>query len=189
MMIQTLYGLIAVALSMILSLNLLRTTTGAEQRMVLNEVATHVTGIGENLMEHIGNQAFDDNTHEGKAIPQPPVFPLVTSPTMLTAEGAFGNTGDGVDCDHTTPDFYDADCDDIDDFHGMTLTREIEGVSYTATIAVRYVLVDTPDVYSGGVQTYAKEVVITVTSPYLLLGGTPLEVVLARVFSYKRIVT
>lgn len=189
MMTQTLYGLIAVALSMVLSLNLLRTTTSAEQRMVLNEVATHVTGVGENLMEHIGNQAFDDNTHEGKAIPQPPVFPLIVDVAMLTAESGFGNTGDGAACDHATPNFYDADCDDIDDFHGMTLSREIEGVTYTATIAVQYVVADNPGQDSMGAKTYAKEVSITVTSPYLLLGGAPLAVTVARVFSYKRIVS
>ncbi len=178
-MVQTLYGFIAIGLVMLLSLNLLRAATSTEQRMILNEVATQVTGIAVDLMEHLGNKAFDENTDETGI--EPSDFPLVTSPSMLTPD----NGPDWGGC----PSLYDNTCNDIDDFDGMTIERDVEGLAYRAAIEVRYVNETSPNTTSG-VSTYAKEVVITVTTPayrHLLIGGAPLEVRLSRVFAYKRI--
>lgn len=175
-MVQTIYGLLAIMLTMLLSLNLFRITSGAEQRMVLNEMATQVNGIGVDIMEHVGNRWFDENTSEAGITAAD--FPLVTAPAQLTAEGSTEWGG--------CTDFYANTCDDIDDFHGMTLQRSVEGLPYTASITVRYVNPDAPDTPTGS-PSYAKEVIVTIQSPYLKLGDNPLTVTLSRVFAYDRI--
>ena len=155
--------------------------------MVLNEVVTQVTGISVDILEHIGNKFFDESTDETGISPAD--FPLVTFTAELTGEGGFGNTGDGATCDHTN--FYDPDCNDIDDFHGITLNRTVEGIPYTAVVSVDYVDEDNPDTDQDPdlphTRTFAKMVTVTITSPYLLLGNIPLEVKLHRVFTYNRI--
>jgi hypothetical protein len=166
---------------MMLSLNLLRITTGTERQMVLNEVATQVTGFAVDIMEHVGNKWFDEVTDETGVT----IFPLVTSQTQLTASTSFGNVGDGLNCNPA--DFYDPDCNDIDDFHGMTVNRDLDGIPYTATISVRYVREDDPSTVTD--KSFAKEVSVVITSPYLLLGNTPLQVTLTRVYAYNRIIT
>ncbi len=184
-MTQTIYGLIAIMLVMMLALNVMRIVTGTERRMVTNEVATQVRGLAVDVMEHVGNKWFDEAINEEGI--EAWEFPLVTSVNQLTAESGFGNTGDGAACDHTTPNFYDPDCDDIDDFDGMTLDREINGIPFTAAITVQYINPDNPDLPPPGGRTFAKEVVVVISSPFLRLGDDPITVTLRRVFAYNRI--
>ena len=182
-MVQTLYGLIAITLAMMLALNLMRTVTGTQRKMILNEVAMQVTGISVDIMEHLANKSFDENTVEtGVDLSN---LPLVTSANQLTNPGGFGYNQDGGLCD--APNFfYDPDCDDIDDFHGLTLNRTVNGIPYTAEIMVRYVEEDNPSLPAPD-HTFAKEVTVKITSPYLLIGNDPIEATFSRVFAYNRI--
>lgn len=179
-MVQTIYGLTAILIVVMLALNVMRIVTGTERKMVVNEVATQVRGLAVDVMEHVGNKWFDEVTDETDA--EPSDFPLVTASSFLTPESGFGTTGDGIDCTA----FYDPDCNDIDDYDGMTFSRDIEGIPFTATISVQYVDEDDPD-QATGTQTYAKEVVVEVSSPFLLLGNDPITVTLRRTFAYNRI--
>ena len=78
-------------------------------------------------------------------------------------------------------------CEDLDDYDGMVLTRTVDGLPYTLTITVRYVQPLAPNVYSSS-QTFAKEVLVEVESPYLKVGkaGDPLKVPFRRVFTYDK---
>jgi len=186
-MVQTLYGIIALALAMMLALNLMRTITGTQRKMVLNEVATQVTSISVDMMEHLSTKAFDDKTDESGLDLATTTFPIVTTATALTPPSGFGSVAErplpALPCPH--PDFYSVHCDDIDDFDGMTMTRTIDGIPYAAEITVRYVNETDPNQVSS-TQTFAKEVVVEITSPYLRIGSTPISATFSRVFTYHR---
>lgn len=176
-MIQTLYGILAIMLVMFLSLNVVRGTTSTQQKMILNEVGTLLTGIGMDVLDHIERKPFDRATDESKTA-GPPTYPMVTVAAQLTGENT-GEWGTNACAGFLL-------CDDIDDFDGQTVTRDLDGLVYTVEIEVHYVDAAT-FADSGGTKTFAKEVTVTISNPYLTIGDDPLEVAISRVFTYERI--
>lgn len=170
---QTLYSLIALLLVMLLSLNFYQGRNHTQQNMIVNEVLTPFNDLGMELLDHIGRQAFDENTDETKIAE--PTWPIVTSPSGLTAEASFGGC----------TDFWT--CDDIDDFHGLTVNRDLNGLPYTVDISVRYVDELDPDQPTGGAPSYAKEVTLEISTAAIQMGGAPLTVKIGRVYTYDRI--
>jgi hypothetical protein len=182
-MAQTLYGFIALGLVMILSLNTFRIITETQRTMAINEVATQITGVSMEILDHIGNRYFDHQTNPKFVFPKPPTYPYVTGESQLTGPGAaewgVGTSG----CPQGALKAVD-DCDDIDDFDGMVVTRDVDGLNYTATISVQYV--STCTLQPSG-RSFAKEVEVTVVTPDALIGGSQLQVTVSRVFTYNRI--
>jgi hypothetical protein len=170
---QALYGILAMTLIALLSLTVMRAQRATETRIFVNEVATQVTGVGVDILEAIGRMPFDEKTDTTKVF----TFPAVTNPNQLTPQGSseWGNKASF------------AACDDIDDFHGLTVVRNFDGFNYTVTITVRYVNLDTPEIAPGG-QTYAKEVLLNISNPSLYVGSpdNPITVPVRRVFTYQR---
>jgi len=168
---QALYGLLAMALVAILSLTVMRATRSTDNSILVNEMATQASGVGVDVLEAIGRLPFDSKTDTTKVF----TFPTVTSADELTGEGSFGGCASF------------ADCEDIDDFDGLTVTRTLDDFEYDVEIQVRYVSEDSPDVYSGG-NTFAKEVRVQITNPYIFFGdpSNPLTIEMRRVFTYQR---
>lgn len=169
---QALYGILAMALVALLSLTAMQATRSTDNRILVNEVATQASGVGIDVLEAIGSLPFDSKTDTTKVF----VFPAVTSADQLTAEADFGGCIAFVDCE------------DIDDFDGLTFTRDFDGLDFSVTVAVRYVNEVSPDQYTG-TQTYAKEVRLLISNPYVYFTNpsNPLTVEMRRVFSYQRV--
>lgn len=168
---QTLYSLAAMALAMLLAINLYRGVTGTQQSMIVNEVATQLSGVGVDVLEHIGSFPFDSAVDTAKVA----TFPPITSVTDLTDDANFGNGCVQVE-----------NCEDIDDFDGKTIYRIENQMPYTIQVSVQYVEETDPSTASA-VQTFAKEVTVSITNPNLTIGSlnTPFVVEMKRVFTYQ----
>lgn len=168
---QALYGILAMAIVAILSLTVMRASRSTEHSMVLNEVTTQASGVGVDVLEAIGRLPFDSKTDTLKVTK----IPAVESADELTGPGSFGGCASF------------SDCEDIDDFDGLTTTRALDGFEYDVEIDVRYVVEASPGTYSG-VNTFAKEVRVLITNPYIHFGdpSNPLTVEMRRVFTYQR---
>ena len=170
------YAVLAIMLVGIFSMNMHRSMHHSQNKMVVNEIVTELTGAGYDMLEMIGRLPFDEHSDETKKSPL--TYPVITTPGQLTPPGSFGGC--------TAINIEVTACDDIDDFHGIpTFTIDVDGLEYEADVNVRYVLYNDPDTPAGA-QSYAKEVRLTITNPYLLIGGDPLEVNVRRVFTYNR---
>ncbi len=167
---QVFYALIAMLLLALLSLTLQRGTHSAERRQIVNEMTTQLVGVGIDVVEHIGRQPFDSQTDSNKVATVPPV----TNANQLTPKGSFGGCTD-----------YNS-CEDVDDFDGLAITRIVDGLQFDVQIEVNYVDELTPD-NQPGYNTFAKEVRLTISSPYLYITkSTPVSVQIARVIAYDR---
>ena len=155
----------------LLSLTVMQAKRGTDNRILVNEIATQASGAGVDILEAISRFPFDSKTDTLKVF----TFPTVTSASELTAEADFGGATSF------------ADAEDIDDFDGVTLIRLLDGFTYSVGVEVRYVMEAAPDQYSG-TQTFAKEVRLQVTNPYIFFGdaSNPLTIEMRRVFTYQR---
>lgn len=168
---QVFYAIIAIFLLALLSLTVMRSTQRLDSRIYVNEVVTQASGVATGIIETIGRKPFDSKTDTTKVS----TFPAVTSTNQLTSEANFGG------CTNFSL------CEDIDDFNGLVITRLLNGFEFTATITIKYVSPVDPDYYTG-TQTFAKEVLVEITSPYLYVGSrsNPITVPFRRIFSYQK---
>lgn len=168
---QVLYTIGALAMAAVLSYMMLFGVTTTAQRTYRNEILTQLTGVAVEILEDIGSHAFDNRTRED-------LYPeQATDSTEFTAAGAFGGVS-AATCDTS--------CMDIDDFHGLTLTRSREGVDFSVDIAVQYVDANNPT-YAASSKSFAKEVTVVITNPNIYRFNNPdslIQIEISRVFSY-----
>ncbi len=171
---QVFYAIIAMTLIALLSITLQRGTHGAFRKKVVNEVATQLTGVGVDVLENIGRKWFDSQVDTTTI----PIFPPVTDPAQLTPKGGFGGC--------TNYNAPGPACDDVDDYDGMSISRDVDGILYNVDIEVNYVDEANPD-YQPGTNTYAKEVQLDISSPYLYFNdpSNPLTVRMTRIFTHQ----
>lgn len=155
---QTLLALVALMVAMQISLLQQRSILTARLDMVDTEYETVATGAGLDILDYIASKPFDEAT-DGR---------VVTNVAELTPlPFATGGT-------------YEA-AEDIDDFNGIVpfvYNTDFPNVPFTIAIEVRYVEEnDLSQVATS--QTFAKEVLVTLTNPYM-----ERPVTLSRVFSY-----
>ncbi|WP_457651833.1 hypothetical protein [Rhodocaloribacter sp.] len=157
-MSQTLLALVALLITMQISLVNQRSILNARVTMVDNELETIATGAALDILDYIGTKPFDEATATGFVSDAEDLTPL-PFPTGGTYEEA----------------------EDIDDFNGIqtyVYDTDIDDVGFSAEIEVRYV--DEDDITQVSVTpTFSKEVVLTITHPNL-----EQPVVLNRVYSY-----
>lgn len=173
---QAFYGLIAMGIVALLGLTMQRSINGNQQRIVVNEVATDLSGVAIEVLEHVGSKAYDAKTDTNKVT----TFPAVTTYYELT------DPSDGLQWGACNNYLL---CDDVDDFDGMMMTWTKDGLVYDIAIDVEYVDPDNPDVATG--KSFAKSVEVAVTNPYMKIGSsnTPLTINMYRVFTYQRSTT
>lgn len=103
-----------------------------------------------------------------------PTYVTPYNPSELTPAANFGGGG-------CTP--Y-VTCVDLDDYHGKTIVRNLSWFDITTRIEVVYVSVDNPNVETG-TQSYAKEVRVYASSPFLTKVNANLsEIRMARTYTY-----
>ena len=174
-MAQTLYGLIALALVSMLALNLQRGTTNTQQRQIVNEVATQVTGVAGEVFDHIARDSvfFDKYVLDTRFL-----FPKcgrTTSPSVFTPKASF------VPAPRYATSRY------VEGFDSMQVTIDRADIEYVVDIAVDYV--DPVTLAPSATPTFAKEVTLTISSPLLFLKtpSNPVEVTMRRVLEYDRV--
>ncbi|MFO8099470.1 MAG: hypothetical protein R6T83_07605 [Salinibacter sp.] len=175
-MAQTIYGIIALALVSMLALSMHQGTTNTQQRHVLNEVATQVTGVGVEVFEHIGRGgvAFDKFVVDTQT-----TFPTcgrTTTADVFTPEDSFAPAES-----YATSTY-------IEGFDGMTeVAIDRDDIPFEVDIEVAYV--DPVTLAPSAVPTFAKEVTLTISSPFLFIKTpqTPVEVQMQRVFEYDTV--
>ena len=165
---QLIYAVSAVAMAGALSLSVSRGIFASKQLAFRNQMLTQVSGVANEILEDIGSTPFDDRTRPGN-FPAPP-----NSAAELTQLSNFGGN-----CDP------EATCDDIDDFHGKSFSREPGGIPFNVDVSVKYVSEDDPASVETA-PTFAKEVTLTITTPYVYRGTLdhPIKIVISRVFTY-----
>ncbi len=173
-MAQVIYSILGLSIAMLFSMSLNRSIYSNTHRTYTNEVLSQMLGIGEDVLEDVGRRslAFDEAVDEARYV-GPIQYPLVHVAWELTPQSSFGGC------------LVYAACLDLDDFHGMVLTRSVEGLEYEAEISVIYVDELDPMIETGS-QTFSKKVTVTVSSSAIVIGDKPLSVHYSRVFSYER---
>lgn len=172
---QFIYALVALGLSMVLSLTMSNGSRRTAQRMYLNEAVTQLSGVAYDVLEDIERQgvAFDKRTDESR-YSKPIMYPLVRSTSDLTPVEQFGGCTD-----------FDA-CKDLDDFDGLQITRTTQDYNYVINFSVRYVNESTPTEEASS-QTFAKRISATITHPTIVINGNPLTVTISRIVTYHRV--
>jgi hypothetical protein len=157
-MSQTLLALVALLITMQISLVNQRSILNARVTMVDNELETIATGAALDILDYIGTKPFDEATATGFVSDAEDLTPL-----PFPTGGAY------------------EEAEDIDDFNGIqtyVYDTDFDDMSFSAEIEVRYV--DEDDITQVSVTpTFSKEVVLTITHPNL-----EQPIVLNRVYSY-----
>ena len=190
-MSQMIYAILAMALVMVLSLNMQRGVKQTTQGQTLNEAMTPLVGVGTEVLEHIGSTHFDgfnwnyENSRaasdkRGVAIPDPlkPYCGRVAVDEMLSLVSPKDPTGACTSY---------GTCNYIEGFNGLAaFPVQRGGFTYTVnSISVQFV--DPVTQAASLAPTFAKKVTITVSNPYLYLGDDPtntFSLTMSRVFTY-----
>lgn len=196
-MTQTLYGILALGLLMLVMLTLQRGVAGSTATQTVTELTTPVQGVATDAFEHIGRQYFD--RYVAKHVGDPAsaagkTCGRVADPAVFSASagGGFIDSEDGTSAQCSlgaTPTDRFRNCFYVEGFHGLATPAapiEVERDGYTyriEDITVRYV--DEATLAPAGTPTFAKEVALTITHASLRDGsGTPLPLRFQRVFQY-----
>jgi hypothetical protein len=175
-MAQMIYMVAAIMIlaSVVLNVNIRMHST--EDRLMFGELAMDMTGVGNEMFEHIAAMEFDPGTISRMAVPT----------DSLREEANFGS-------EVCEPDNGYQGCFTVSDFHGRSATRakqrQRNNVTYDVEynisgIVVRYVDEDPPHA-PANTQTFAKEVTLTISSPLVAdANGNPLEITMSRTYMY-----
>lgn len=144
-------AIMAMMLTTLFALQQHRHVVQTQLNMVRTEVSTQATGVATDRLEEVGSRAFDEQTKGGTA---------VTAAASLTALANF--TGDAPN-------------DDIDDFHGASVTRlrmgDADTLRYQVQTVVGYANAANLDQVSL-IPTKFKKVTVRVWSLDLALSDT-----------------
>jgi hypothetical protein len=133
------------------------------------DTVQEMRAVNIDLLDYLATIPFDERTDTTGVID----FDTPQVASELTSPGSFGGN-----CQPFVT------CGDLDDYHGKTIRRTLSWFDIETRIEVVYVSVDDPKVESG-TQSFAKEVRLFVSSPYLrtLKPDLP-DVRIGRVYTY-----
>ena len=183
-MSQIIYALLAMALVLILSLNLQRGISRTSQGQTVNEVGTQLTGVGTEILELIGRSHFDwYNWENGDNTPDRPYCGRVADDQL-----AFLSEPDASNPTSTMGDCSDiGSCPYIEGFSGLDTTLTRSEFDYVVTVDTVHYVDPTDFTTISATQTFAKRVQVTVENPHLYVGDdttNTFSLTLDRVFTY-----
>lgn len=183
-MSQLIYAILAMALVLILSLNMARGISKTTSGQALNEVGTQLTGVGTEILEQIGRTHFDaHNWQFGESTPTRPYCGRVASDRMFELS----------DPDPSAPTSTMGDCATfsgcryIEGFEGLSTTVTRGELDYEVTVDTVFYVDPNDFATASATQTFAKRVQITVENPFLYVGDdttNTFSLTLDRVFTY-----
>ena len=169
---QTTLSLLALLLVMFLSVQSFQIVNRTERQIVLNEISTQLTGVGVEVIERVGTSLFDQSTAGGI---------IVTSVDSLTATIDFGPGTPACDYDPSSA----TQCVAVEQFDGLNLTINREGIVYDVSIGVSFYDIMTNSTTTT--KTFAKQIEVNISNPNLYIS-TPdnlLQVNMARIYTYS----
>ncbi len=171
-MSQITYGVLGLTAAALVSFSLMRSPDRGSDELVSNEVVSHMLYVGQDILQDIAQRSlpFDANLVSISTVSNVS-HPAGSEANELTAYGAFGGC------------MTIAACGDLDDLDGISFVQESDGVTYDVSIEVRYVEPAAPYAPST-TPTFAKQLNVLVSTPAVPIGGRPLTVGYARVFTY-----
>lgn len=188
-MTQLVYCILAILILSVLTMTAQQGIAANLQTQTLTELETQLTGVGTEVLEHIGQTYYDEYTYTYRATREGPYFcgrVRQDQPQTLADPGAFTACTGGA----TTSETF-RNCPYIEGFDGLatatdTLQRTRSGFDYAVSdISVQYV--DPATFAPAATETFAKEVSVTVENPYLYVGADPtntFKLEVSRVFTY-----
>ena len=147
---QTMLTIMALVLMgrIILSVNTTTLDVGFTKDMA--EYRITATSLGTSMLEQSSALAFDENTVDSAA----------SSTATLTAAASFG-----PDATESSVDEFD----DIDDYNNYTKMDTLTNSAiYKTKVRVSYVDISGSNVVSTTTKTFSKEVIVDITSDYLI---------------------
>lgn len=199
-MTQTLYGVLAIGLLMLVMLSLQQGVVGSTTSQTFSELATPVQGVATDAFEHIDRQYFDRYVakHVADAVDDASkTCGRVEDPAVFSAvvDGAFYDSEDGANAQCSagaSPGDRFRNCFYLEGFHGLATPDdpiEVERDGYTyriEDITVRYV--DENTSAPSATPTFAKEVDLAITHESIRgADGEPLQMRFQRVFQYDQV--
>ena len=177
-MTQLIYAIAALGIVAVVSVSMQGSSNAGQTAVYRNEVLTQLVTVGRDMVDQLARQdlPFDQKVDPDR-IPQPATYPYVHTPGDLTASSSFGGLASGSAL---------TDAQDLDDVDGLTIVGERSGLPYEAEFEVRYVSDTNPNGEASG-QTFAKEVIVTVTSDAVIVNGSPVSATYSRVITYPQI--
>jgi len=169
---QTTLSLLALLLVMFLSVQSFQIVNRTERQIVLNEISTQLTGVGVEVIERVGTSLFDQKTAGGV---------IISSIDSLTASSDFGPGLPACEYESSSA----IRCTAIEQFDGLNLTINREGVEYDVSIGVSFY--DNTSNSTTTNRTFAKQVEVTISNPnlYITTPDNLLQVNMARIYSYS----
>lgn len=186
---QTILAVLALMITVTLSLSTHQQLADQQHDMIANEVEVMATGIALQAMETIRSRDFDSwvAEHPGNT---------ATTPSVFEAAGRWGGK---AQCNAFNPPAGGSDCNDLDDFHdnpstGGSSPAEIdfemgasgEAMPFKLRVEVRYVDRTSTGIVPASGKTFHKEVKVFVQDNPA--SGKPIlrnPIHLSRVFSYE----
>lgn len=155
---QTLLALVSLMVAMQLSLLQQRSVLNARLDMVDSEYETIATGAGLDILDYVGSKPFDE-----AVITQTVTDPSDFTPLPFSTGGQYEDAVDIDDFNQIAPYVYNTDFPNVP-FNIMMEVRYVEEDDFTQVATE---------------QTFAKEVIVTLTNEHL-----EMPVTLSRVFTY-----
>ena len=153
---QTIMGLLALMIAMLLSLNVQRASLRAKRHVIDTEMETIAVGAALEMLDYAGSKPFD----------------------AATAAGTVENADELTPLPFSTGGTYD-EADDLDDFHQIQPhTLSVFDFDFEIACTVAYVDAADPEVVATS-QTFAKKISVTVSHALL---QRPVQI--TRVYTY-----
>lgn len=187
---QTLFAIMALAITLLLSFNQLQSHTQSYARQIDDELEVMGSGVARRVLETAKLLSFDERTTPSVWLANGGVDPNITD---FESAAAFGNV---PACDLDEPIKNTVDCDDIDDLDTGNAWQSIpfvfpngDSLYFEANVRVHYVSpadLDTP--LSGTSKSEYKLLVVKLRSDLHTEQGRYLNgfIELSRVFNYKK---
>lgn len=172
-MSQLIYAFAAVVISAILTMQFFAGSHATRLETHQSEILTQVGAVAGEMFEEIGRRAFDHRTRDD----------LFDTPPSAASDFTSSRNFGGIPLE-----LCSTQCLDIDDFHRLTFTRQAGGFEFKVRVIVRYVDADNPERWLRG-QSFAKEVMLTITNPNIHYPNQPDRVIpieVGRVFTYQK---
>lgn len=183
---QTILAILALMITITLSLGAQKQTTRAQEKMIANELEVMATGVALEAMERIRVRAFDEKTTSGDE---------VYTKDEFEHPAEWEGRGENWTCETFHGSGSSSDCDDLDDYHKMKpailefdMGKDPGGnaLNFPFEVEVRVTYVD-EDLEAVSEQTYQKQVTVYVQDKPQPGGRTILKrpIELQRTFAYN----
>ncbi len=187
---QTLYAIMALAATLLLSFNQLQSHTQSYTKLIDDELEVMGSGIARKILETSKIMSFDERTTPASWVANGGTEPTVFE---FEAPGSFGNV---PACDLDEPAKNTVGCDDIDDLDMGANWQEIpfyfpdgDSLMFEANVRVHYVAdtdLNTP--LTGGLKSEYKLLIVKLRNSVHVSQGRHTNgfIELSRVFNYNR---